>query len=68
MNFEPCTGELKTLIASCEFVHLELERRKMTEDMFLKFNCSAPLAFFFKHRPRVNKGYLFIYLFISVFI
>ena len=27
--------------------------------LFLKFNCSAPLAFGYNHRPRVNKGYLF---------
>ena len=30
--------------------------------LFVK--CSAPLAICYKHLPRVNKGYLFIYLFI----
>ena len=32
MNFEPCTGELKKLL-QVEFVHLELERREMSQDM-----------------------------------
>lgn len=32
MNFEPHTGELKTLL-QVEFVHLELERREKPQDM-----------------------------------
>ena len=35
--------------------------------LFLRFKCSAPLAPCYNHLPRVNKGHLFIYLFIYLF-
>ena len=31
-------------------------------NLFVKFNCSATLAFGYKHRPRVNKGYIYFFL------
>ena len=36
--------------------------------LFLRFKCSAPLALCYNHLPRVNKGYLFIYLFIFIWV